>query len=142
MLIDRIISKFEQISKNIELIKKYFPNNEKDFSQLGLIKDGIYKRYEYSVELIIDIIAMINSHYKLGIPSNNLEIISNLKQNSIISSKTFDLIQGMKAFRNVLVHVYEKLDDILAYNNIKKSMDDFTLIEEEIMDFLKKDKKF
>lgn len=79
MLTDRIISKFEQISKNIDLIKKHLPINELEFSQLGLIKDGIYKRYEFSVELVLDIIAMINSHYKLGIPRNNLEIISNLK---------------------------------------------------------------
>ena len=47
----------------------------------------------------------------------------------------------MKAFRNVMVHIYDKLDDLLAYNNIKKSLDDFSLVEEEIMLFLKKDKK-
>jgi len=139
MLTDRIISKFEQISKNIDLIKKHLPSNELEFSQLGLIKDGIYKRYEYSVELVLDIIAMINSHYKLGIPKNNLELITNLKQNSILSEKISDCIQGMKAFRNVLVHVYDKLDDLLAYNNIKKTLDDFSLVEEEIMLFLKKD---
>lgn len=91
------------------------------------------------MELVLDIIAMINSHYKLAIPNNNFEIISNLEQNSIISEKIFDCIQGMKAFRNVLVHIYDKLDDLLAYNNIRKSLDDFSLVEEEIMLFLKKD---
>ena len=138
MPVDRIITKFENIHRNIELITINLPNDEYEFSQLGLIKDGIYKRYEYSVELVLDIVAMINSHYKFGIPNNTMEIINNLKDNSVLSSKVCDIIQGMKAFRNVLVHVYDKLDDFLAFHNICVSLDDFSIIETEIMTFLKK----
>ncbi|MHA1612742.1 MAG: type VII toxin-antitoxin system HepT family RNase toxin [Promethearchaeota archaeon] len=140
MLINRIIAKFEKIHENIELITNNLPKDESDFSQLGLIKDGIYKRYEFSVELILDIAAMINSHHKFGIPNNTMDIINNLKQNSVISVKNCDILHGMRSFRNVLVHVYDKLDDVLAYNNILANLDDFPKIEEEIMQFIRKSK--
>ena len=139
MLIDRIIAKFEQIHENIEIISNNLPEEENEFSQLGLIKDGIYKRYEFSVELILDIASMINSHFKFGIQNNSLEIIHNLKNNLVFSLKTCEIIKGMKAFRNVLVHVHDKLDDKLAFHNIQASINDFSLIEDEILIFLKKE---
>ena len=82
---------------------------------------------------------MINSHFKFGIPNNSLEIIHNLKNNLVFSLKTCEIIKGMKAFRNVLVHVHDKLDDKLAFHNIQASINDFSLIEDEILIFLKKE---
>ncbi|WP_371803865.1 type VII toxin-antitoxin system HepT family RNase toxin [Candidatus Lokiarchaeum ossiferum] len=138
MTIERIIEKFEQIEQNIHLIKENIPNNEDDFVKLGIIKDGIYKRYEFSVELIIDIISMVNSHFHLGIPKNTLDIILNLERKKVISLQCVEIIKGMKAFRNVLVHIYEKLDDRLAFNNIINHIDDFGHVKEEIISFLQK----
>jgi len=93
------------------------------------------------VELVLEIAAMLNSHFKLGIPNDNVEIIENLRHHSILSDKISDKIQQIRAFRNVLVHIYDKLDDRLAFNNIRASLDSFPEYEAEIMQYVEsKDK--
>lgn len=39
-------------------------------------------------------------------------------ENYSISEKIHDIIQDMRAFRNVLVYLYNKLDDLPAFDNI------------------------
>ncbi len=143
MNIERYITKLEQIKRNCELIKEKLPKTFEEFNRLGLIKDGIYKRYEYSVELIIEIILMINSDFQLGIPNGINEVIDQLVEQEFLSSEIAGLIKAIKGFRNVLVHRYGVLDEELTFETIKDRLDDFEKIEKEILALLKKykDKK-
>ena len=84
---DIVRHKLKIIEENIELIKEYLPENLNKFKKLGLVKDGIYKRIESSIQDIINICSIINTDLNLGIPSNRDEIISLLVENNIISSK-------------------------------------------------------
>ncbi len=43
---DIIKSKLKIIEENIDLVKENLPENIEEFSNLGLIKDGIYKKIE------------------------------------------------------------------------------------------------
>ena len=55
MRTDIIQTKIKEIEENLKIIKEHLPENFDEFSKLGLIKDGIYKRIESSIENIIDI---------------------------------------------------------------------------------------
>ena len=72
-----------------------------------------------------------------GIPKSEENIIGNLVKAEIISEPTGETIKKMKGFRNFLVHRYGKLDDEIAYQNIKTNIGDFERIEQEITGFLK-----
>ena len=37
---------------------------------LGIVKDGIYKRLEFSIQNLVDIFSMIYSDLNLGVPSS------------------------------------------------------------------------
>jgi uncharacterized protein YutE (UPF0331/DUF86 family) len=87
MRINLIKSKLKIIEENIDLVEKNFPQDLEDFKKLGLIKDGIYKRVEASIQEIINICSIINSDLKLGIPSNRDEIIAILEEKKIISKE-------------------------------------------------------
>ncbi len=43
----------------------------------------------------------------------------------------------MRGFRNILVHVYEHIDDRLVYDVLKNNIDDFNSIRKEIIAALK-----
>jgi len=136
MRIDMIKTKLKIIEENTDLVKENFPDNLEEFKKLGLIKDGIYKRIEASIQEIINICSIINSDLKIGIPSNRDEIISALEVKEIISKDLSEKIRQLKGFRNFLVHRYGKIQDEIAYEDIKKGFDDFTLFKDEIMKFL------
>ncbi len=69
---DVIKTKLKIITENIELVKENLPGKLSEFKALGLVKDGIYKRIEASIQEVISICSIINSDLKLGIPSIDL----------------------------------------------------------------------
>ncbi len=141
MKVEHIIAKFDQIRENIQLIEENLPIKHVEFEKLGIVKDGIYKRYEYSVELVIDILSLINAELKLGIPNGTSDIIDQLLKKEILDERLANIIRGMKGFRNILVHRYGKLDDKLAFSIIVENLSDFKMVEKQIMIFLRKMQK-
>ena len=133
MRINMIKSKLKIIEENIDLVQKNFPNKLEEFKSLDLIKDGIYKRIEASIQEIIKICSIINSDLRLGIPSNSDDIISTLEEKEIISKELSAKIKKMKSFRNFLVHRYGQIQDEIAYEDIKNGFDDFTFFKKEIL---------
>ena len=133
MRINMIKNKLKLIEENLDLVKKRFPNSLEEFVSLDLVKDGIYKRIEDSIQQIIKICSIINSDLKLGIPSNRDDIISTLEEKEIISKELSVKIKKMKSFRNFLVHRYGQIQDEIAYKDIKNGFDDFILFKREIL---------
>lgn len=78
MRTDIIRTKIKEIEESIELVSNHFPDTFEEFSALGLVKDGIYKRVEFCIENIFDICAIINTDRALGVPESDEHIINNL----------------------------------------------------------------
>lgn len=133
-----IEKKLSDISDNIEIIKENIPLHVSDFLSLGLVKDGIYKKIEFSIESMIDILNIINSDLRFGTPENEDDIIGNIEKNKVLSKKTIEIVKRMRGFRNVLVHRYGEINDEEAYENISSGLKDFESFSEEIEKFLVK----
>ena len=73
-----IEDKIRDIIDSIMIIDENLPRELRDFLDSGLIKDGIYKKIEFSIQNIIDICNIINSDLRLGTPKTEEDIIENL----------------------------------------------------------------
>lgn len=138
MRTDIIKTKLKIIKENVELVKENLPDDVNEFKILGLVKDGIYKKIEASIQEVINICSIINSDLKLGIPSSRDDIIISLIENYILSPKIGEKVKDMKGFRNFLIHRYGKINDEVAFKDIKNGLPDFDLFTKEILTFLKK----
>jgi uncharacterized protein YutE (UPF0331/DUF86 family) len=58
-------------------------------------------------------------------PECEENIIESLVNKGILTQKMGNEIRMMKGFRNIVVHRYGKIDDIVAYKILKERMDDF-----------------
>jgi uncharacterized protein YutE (UPF0331/DUF86 family) len=132
-----IRSKLAEIEESIELVSEHIPESFDDFSKLGLVKDGIYKRTEFAIENVFDICAIISSDLTLEIPESEEDIIENLADKSILNKETTEKLRKMKGFRNIMVHRYGRIDDRIAYSILRTSLNDFHTFTEMIEDFLK-----
>ncbi len=133
----RIIrTKMKEIEESIRLVEEHLPESFEEFSNLGLVKDGIYKRVEFAIENVFDICAIINADLNLGIPGSDEDIVENLIKNNILSMKMKEKLKMMKGFRNILVHRYGKIDDKLAFRILKENLGDFYEFMREIEEFL------
>ncbi len=131
-----IEDKIKDIIDSISIVEENFPSEFSSFKQLGLAKDGIYKKIEFSIESIINICYIINADLRLGAPEEEDDIFENLETNKIFNAKILELIKKMKKFRNILVHKYGKIDDKKAFEDIREGLKDFETIIKEIEKFL------
>lgn len=75
MRIEIIRTKIAEIQESFELIGENLPDSLEGFTSLGLLKDGMYKRIEFSIENVFDICAIINTDLRLGIPRSDDDIL-------------------------------------------------------------------
>jgi len=69
-----IRTKIKEIEESIGLAGEHLPSTFEEFSGLGLIKDGIYKRIEFAIENVFDVCAIINTDLELGIPGDDEDV--------------------------------------------------------------------
>jgi len=122
---DLIRIKIAEIRDCITLVMDNLPGSYEEYSRLGLIKDGIYKRMEFAIEDVLDICAIINTDLALGIPSADEDIFVHLTDRGIYTAQIMAQVRLMRGFRNIVVHRYGTIDDRLA----------FTLLHEQLPDF-------
>lgn len=134
---DIIKTKIREIEESIELIKENLPEELGNFLELGLIKDGIYKRMEFAIEYVIDICAVITTDLDRGVSTSEEDIIEKVVTNKILSVRMGRKVKDMKGFRNFLVYRYGSIDDNVAFEVIKGGLEYFSEFIEEIEKFLK-----
>ena len=131
-----IRTKIREIEESIKLVKEHLPKSFEEFLNLGLVKDGIYKKMEFAIQNVFDISAIINTDLELGIPGSDEDIVENLTKRGIIDERMKKKLKLMKGFRNIVVHKYGRIDDKLAFDILKSSMGDFQEFIEYINRFL------
>jgi uncharacterized protein YutE (UPF0331/DUF86 family) len=131
-----IRSKMTEIMESIGLVRENLPDSYEDFSRLGLVKDGIYKRTEFAIENVFDICAIINADLLLEMPENDYGIVENLAKRDILTQEMAEKIRKMRGFRNIVVHRYGRIEDEIAYNILRNSLDDFSQFIDLIECFL------
>ncbi len=129
---ERVMEKLQEIRESIKKVQDNIPKTFQEFSKMGIGKDGIYKNIEFAIESIIDICSMLVKEFELGIPGEDMDILRELEENKILSKEVVKKVIEMHGFRNFLVHRYGKLDDKIAYNDIKRGLKDFEFILKEI----------
>jgi hypothetical protein len=50
-----ILAKIKEIEESISLIVENIPDDFKNFKDLGILKDGIYIRIQYSIDAILEV---------------------------------------------------------------------------------------
>ena len=133
-----IRSKLADIEESANLVAENLPQSFEEFSQLGLVKDGIYKRMEFAIENIIDITSIINTDLRLSVPESEESFVENLVKNGILTQNMAEKTRRMKGFRNIIVQRYGRIDDLLAHKILTEHMDDIYKFIESIERFLDK----
>jgi uncharacterized protein YutE (UPF0331/DUF86 family) len=134
---DIIRIKIAEIRECVDLVRENLPDSLDDFLQLGLIKDGIYKRMEFAIEDVFDICAILNTDLSLGIPEGDDDIPDHVAGAGVITPQILGKIRHMRGSRNIVVHRYGKIDDRLIFSLLNEQLGDFSEFIGEIEALLK-----
>ncbi|MCD6492179.1 MAG: type VII toxin-antitoxin system HepT family RNase toxin [Candidatus Njordarchaeia archaeon] len=130
--------KIRQIELSFDLIRNRLPSTLQKFLSLDvLVRDGIYKRIEFIIQNILDILAIFTKYFK-KIPGDDESVIEILQKANFLNPKTAEIIKKMRGFRNFLVHRYGELFDEIAFNNISAGLQDIVNVIEFLRNSLNK----
>src|SRR3989339_1708215 len=134
IFITKIMSKliYNKIIAKLKFLDEYqgYLKDIQKVNRQSFLKDyhffGSAERYlQLSIEIVLDISKLLVIAYDLPRPENNEEIFELLKDKGVISSKLFEKTRDIYKFRNILVHVYEKINRSTVYDKLQNNLDDF-----------------
>ena len=91
-----------------------------------------------AIEAIIDICNRIISKRKLGFPQDYSDVIKLMSQQGVLEEDLVGRLLEMVKFRNMLVHLYWKIENDRLYKYLKENLGDFEAFKEAIRKYLKK----
>lgn len=122
---ERIVYLIGEIEKAVSILKEYAQKGKEeiitDLRALGCIKYYLI----VSIEACVDIGNHIIAKEHLGVPESYSDCFKMLGSKNIISGELSEKLINMAKFRNLLVHLYWKVEDEEIYEILQSELDDF-----------------
>ena len=90
-----------------------------------------------AIEAVIDICNRIISKQKLGLPQDYSDVVKLMSKKGIVGGDLVGRLIEMVKFRNMLVHLYWKIENERLYQYLKENLEDFEVFREAIRKYLK-----
>ena len=89
-----------------------------------------------TIEGCIDAAQHIISDEKLREPTSYRDTFAVLAEHNILTPTDLPIFEKIAAFRNLLVHYYEKVDDSIVFGIFQNNLNDLDLFVDRILSFL------
>lgn len=135
LLVERILS---DINSNIHALRDADDITWEVYKTDMRSRRFVERSLHIMVEAVIDVAQHIISDEKLREPANYRDTFLVLAENGIINTQHLNIYEKMAAFRNLIVHYYERIDDEVVFGIFKKNLKDFEMFITEILQFMQK----
>ncbi len=133
ILIEKKLRKIEEFIGEINSVEiADFENFQKDI----VTKRFIERNIELSIEQMIDICRHFVSRLNLKEPESYGHCFEILSGSNIIPEKNVETYKSMARYRNLLIHIYDDIDDSVTYGILKKRLGDFNKFIADIRHYL------
>lgn len=134
---ERIKDKIEIVERYLEEVLPTLPSNFEEYTKSITIKAAAERYFEKIVEALTDIGHMIIKKLNLPQPETDSHIFEILAKYKKISHELSQKLIEAKNMRNILAHLYEKVDDAKVFSSLKeelpKDIEEFITSIEKIM---------
>lgn len=133
---ERLLAKIDALDGYLQEIREILPVGFEEYKKIEK-RRACERLLQVSIECIIDICGLIITGLRLGLPAEEDDIFEKLEQAGIISPTRKEVLKRMKGFRNILVHEYGRIDDIMVYELLQTKLNDFDSFKQEILQTIK-----
>ena len=136
LLIERVLG---DIRYNVRLLQEAGDIDWADYQQNPRSRRFVERTLHIIIEACIDLAQHIISDRGLREPSSYRDSFVALAENDIIQRDTLPVLERMAAFRNLIVHYYDRVEDEIVFGLFKHRLDDFHLFVSDIVQWLKRE---
>jgi len=133
-VVERKLRRIEEFLRELREIKNI---GFSDYRRDVVVKRFIERNLELSVEQMVDVCRHIASRLFREVPESYSHCFELLAGRGVIPVEHLEIYKKMVKFRNLLIHLYEGVDDSIVYGIYKNHLKDFELFISDIREFLK-----
>jgi uncharacterized protein YutE (UPF0331/DUF86 family) len=129
--------KLAELETYIKQIQEYSTITVKEYSRDWKIQRIVERTLQMMIELCVDIANHIIADKKYRIPTSYSDTFQVLEEEDIISKKQYKTMKNMSQFRNIIVHHYDKIDETIVINILKRNLKDFFEFRDSVLKIIK-----
>lgn len=132
---DRIARRFALLRENIQRLRTLAAIPKADFLADFTKVEAAKHLLQTSVEAVIDVAVQILSTLNEPLPGHHAEVFEALNRHGVVPAERVESYRQMVAFRNRVVHLYERVDDRRVYEILTTNLADFETFIAEVISF-------
>ena len=133
---ERILAKIDVLDGYLKELREILPASFDEYKKIEK-RRACERLLQVSIECIIDICGLMVTGLRLGLPAEEDDLFEKLEQAGIITLQRKESLKKMKGFRNILVHEYGEVDDMIVYEVLQNNLNDFEAFKQEILQAIK-----
>lgn len=133
---ERILAKVDVLDGYLKELQAILPASYGEYKKIEK-RRACERILQVSIECMIHICGLMVIGLRLGLPAEEDDLFEKLEQARIITSRRKQTLKKMKDFRNILVHEYGEVDDMIVYEVPQNNLNDFETFKEEILQAIK-----
>lgn len=133
-LVEKKLRKMEEFLREL---KETDVQDMEEFKNNIIVKRFIERNLELAIEQMVDICRHFVTGMGLREPETYADCFGILSDARIIPETDVDTFKAMVRFRNILIHIYDTIDDSITYGIYKKHLQDFRTFISVIREFLR-----
>lgn len=134
LLIERILNDLRTFTLELRAVQD---TSYDEFGENIQLRRFIERTLHIAIEAVIDISQHIIADQGWREAESYRDTFTVLKEHGVISGELLPKLHNMAAFRNLLVHYYERIDDAIIFGILKRNLTDFEEFERQIFSFVK-----
>jgi uncharacterized protein YutE (UPF0331/DUF86 family) len=135
---EKIARKIEAMKKYVDFLKSYKRVTKKELEENYELRSAVERNFQLAIESVLDIGEVIISAYNFEKPEDYKSVILILGKHGVIPEDFADDFSKIAGLRNILVHMYEKIDVSKLYKYLQNNLKDFDKFSMFIARYLEK----
>lgn len=129
---------FTDFNEALGKLKRLAEHSQREFLEHYEKIDSAKYNFIVTIESLIDICNRLIAKQKLGSPEDYADVVRLMKGKGVIEETLAQRLIQMVKFRNMLVHVYWKIENDKVYQYLTENLEDFESFKRAIRAYLAK----
>jgi len=134
MNLEKIRGKLDVIAADRQPLDRLRKLPPTDFASDVRNLDSALHRLQTSIQALLDIGAHVAGSLQLPTPQHSADIIIGLRDAGLFAAEAADRYARMVAFRNRVVHPYNRIDPAMVYDILQNHLADLEQLQQVLVD--------
>jgi uncharacterized protein YutE (UPF0331/DUF86 family) len=132
-----MMRKLSELEEYLGQIREFASIKQEEYSRDWKTQRIIERTLQMMIELTVDISAHLISDKRLRVPTGYADTFKVLFEGGLIGQDLYQVLMQMATFRNVVVHLYDRIDDKIVVDILQNHLGDFLLFRDAVLKILK-----